>query len=161
MHHSSPRTALQCSRSVIKPINAELGPGTRNPRGQGVCGPSRRHSSFIWNNQSSLLVSCAVATNATVAAARNFETGSIYFGVAGILIIIAMPNPGFADPSSLTVRIPAYLGFSLYLVAMVTNIISLVTGAIAWAKGSKHCVWIVVSLLILLFPLVLYVFPHV
>jgi len=64
--------------AITKPINAECGPGTRNPQGQGVCGASRRHSSCIWNNQTSLLVPCAAATNATVAAVRNLEIGSRY-----------------------------------------------------------------------------------
>jgi hypothetical protein len=45
--------------AIPKPINAERGPGVRNPQGQGVCGASPRRSSFIWNNQTSLLASCA------------------------------------------------------------------------------------------------------
>jgi len=62
--------------AIAKPINAERGPGTRNPQGQGVCGASQRHSSFIWNNQTSLLVHCPAATIASVAVVRNYEIGS-------------------------------------------------------------------------------------
>jgi hypothetical protein len=45
--------------AIPKPINAERGLGARNPQGQGICGTSLRRSSFIWNNQTSLLASCA------------------------------------------------------------------------------------------------------
>ena len=67
--------------AIGKPINAERGPGARNPQGQGVCGASLRRSSFIWNNQTSLLASCAVTVHATVATARNYEIGSHHFNL--------------------------------------------------------------------------------
>jgi hypothetical protein len=87
---------------------------------------------------------------------RSFKM-TIYFAVAGIIIIITLPNPAFADTARLAVKITAWTGFSFILIAIVTNIVSLVTGAIAWFKGSKHCAWIIISLAILLFPVAIYI----
>ena len=62
--------------AIAKPINAECGLWARNPQGRGVCGAWPRHSSFIWNNQISLLVPSPASTNPTIATAWNGEIGS-------------------------------------------------------------------------------------
>jgi hypothetical protein len=76
-----------------------------------------------------------------------------YCGIAGILIIIAVPNPGFRDASGPVVRILATIGFGLLGLAFLSVLLSLITGAIAWIKGSKSCGWIIICALFLLAPM--------
>jgi len=73
----SRREAQGIAVAIAKPINAERRLLARNLQGRGVCGATLRRSSLIWNNQTSLLASCAASANPAVVAARNVETGSI------------------------------------------------------------------------------------
>jgi len=91
---------------------------------------------------------------------RTFKA-TIYFAVAGIVIIIALPNPAFADTARLAVKVTAWVGLTCLVLALISNIVSLVAGSIAWFKGSKHCAWIIVSLAVVLFPLAIYVSMHI
>jgi hypothetical protein len=78
---------------------------------------------------------------------------TIYCAIAGIVIIIAIPKPGFRETAGITARIIAISGFGLVAIAFLANIISLVTGTIAWARGSQGCGWIFISTLIVIAPL--------
>ena len=78
-------------------------------------------------------------------------------GVIGILLVIAIPNPSFRDASDLAVHILATTGFGLVGIAMITNLVSLVSGTIAWFTGTRHCSWIIISAIIFLTPLAVYV----
>jgi hypothetical protein len=83
---------------------------------------------------------------------RMFKA-TFYCALAGILIIIAVPNPSFFSGASETVVIViARTGFVLVGISFLTSFISLITGAIAWIKGTKHCGWIVICAFILLAP---------
>lgn len=91
---------------------------------------------------------------------RTFKA-TIYFAIAGIIIIIALPNPAFADTARLAVKITAWTGLTCLVIALISNIISLVTGSMAWFRGSKQCAWIIVSLAIVLFPSALYISSYI
>jgi hypothetical protein len=82
---------------------------------------------------------------------RTFKA-TIYCGVAGIVVLIGAPNPSFREAADPAIRIIAYAGFALLAVAALTNFVSLVSGAVAWARGAQRCPWIVVSALVLLVP---------
>ena len=79
------------------------------------------------------------------------------FGVIGILVIIAIPNPSFSDNSDLTVHVLATTGFGLVGIAMITNLVSLFSGTIAWFKGTRHCGWIIISATIFIIPLGIFI----
>jgi hypothetical protein len=74
---------------------------------------------------------------------------TFFCGIAGIVVIIAVPNSSYRDSTDLAVRVIGYTG--------LTNFISLVTGVIAWFKGTKHCGWIAISAILLFAPIVLMV----
>ena len=78
-------------------------------------------------------------------------------GIIGILLVIVVPNPSYRNASDLAVHILATTGFGLVGFAMITNLVSLVSGAIAWFKGTRHCGWIIVSAIIFLIPLAVYI----
>lgn len=78
-------------------------------------------------------------------------------GAIGILLVITIPNPSYRDASDLTVHILAATGFGLVGIAIIANLVSLVSGAIAWFKGTRHCGWILVSAIIFFTPLAIYV----
>lgn len=59
---------------------------------------------------------------------RTFKA-TIYFAVAGVIIIIALPNPAFADSAGLAVKVTAWAGLACLVIAMISNIVSLVTGS--------------------------------
>lgn len=87
---------------------------------------------------------------------RMFVT-TFFCGASGILLVVAIPNPGFRDASGLASHILATTAFGLVGIAMIANFVSLVSGAIAWVKGTKHCGWIIISTILFLTPLALYV----
>jgi len=82
---------------------------------------------------------------------------TFFCGLAGIVIIIAVPNTSYRDSSDLAVRIIGYAGLGLILVTYLTNFISFITGVIAWFKGTKHCGWIIFSAILLFAPILLMV----
>ena len=82
---------------------------------------------------------------------------TFFCGIAGIAVIIAVPNPGFKDSSDLAVSVIAYTGISLIGITFLTNFIALISGAIAWFKGTKHCGWIVINAILLFAPIALMV----
>ena len=75
---------------------------------------------------------------------------TIYCAVAGIILLVAVPAPGFKSSSSGAAQVVAILAAVTLGAALIANIVSLVTGMIAWSKGSRHCSWIIVSLLLVL-----------
>jgi len=75
---------------------------------------------------------------------------TIYCAVAGMLLLAAVPGPGFKSSSSATAQVVAILAVASLGAALIANIVSLVTGMIAWSKGTRHCSWIIVSLLLVL-----------
>jgi len=79
----------------------------------------------------------------------TFKT-TIYCAVAGILLLVAVPAPGFKSSSSATGQLVAILAVTTLGAALIANMVSLVTGTIAWSKGTRHCSWIIVSLLLVL-----------
>lgn len=79
-------------------------------------------------------------------------------GVTGILLIISIPNPSYRDTSDLAVHILATTGFGLVGIAMIANLVSLISGTIAWIKGTLPCGWIFISAFIFLVPLAVYIF---
>jgi hypothetical protein len=83
---------------------------------------------------------------------RTFKT-TLGCGIVGSLLGLGLPNPGYADPASVLPRVLATAVLSLLLVAVVTNFVSLVTGALAWARGGGRCAWIVVCAILLLVPI--------
>ena len=87
---------------------------------------------------------------------RTFKA-TIVCGVIGILLVISIPNPSYRDTADLAVRILATLGFGVVGIAMLTNLVSLVSGAVAWIKGTRHCGWILICAILLLIPVVLVV----
>ena len=83
---------------------------------------------------------------------RTFKA-TIYSGVGGIFLAVAgIPSVGSGNTTILVIFIS---GFSLLGIAMLCNIVSLVSGAIAWRKGAGRCGWIVISALLLLIPVAL------
>lgn len=83
---------------------------------------------------------------------RSFKA-AIYSGVAGVIFIVTIPNPSYRDGSDTAVRIISGLGFGLILIMLLSCLISLMSGAIAWRKGSKQCSWIILCALIVFAPL--------
>jgi uncharacterized membrane protein YdbT with pleckstrin-like domain len=77
---------------------------------------------------------------------------TFFCAIAGIVIIIAIPNPSFAGGSETVIKVIARTGFGLVLIAYLTSLASFITGFIAWIKGKKHCGWIVVCGVIVLAP---------
>lgn len=82
---------------------------------------------------------------------------TFFCGIAGIVVIIAVPNSSYRDSTDLAVRVIGYTGLGLIGITYLTNFISLVTGVIAWFKGTKHCGWIAISAILLFAPIVLMV----
>ena len=82
---------------------------------------------------------------------RTFKA-TVYCGIAGFVVILAIPNPGFKSAASLAARIIAISGFSLVGIALLTNLVSLVSGAVAWTRGAGQCSWIILSAILLLIP---------
>jgi uncharacterized membrane protein len=80
---------------------------------------------------------------------------AIYCGLAGILLVIAIPNPSFRGSDDLSARVVATTAFGLVGIAMLANPISLVSGALAWANGAGRCSWIIFSGIVFLIPVVL------
>jgi hypothetical protein len=78
---------------------------------------------------------------------------TIICGVIGALLVVAIPKPGFADASDILVRILAISAFGLVVIAVLADIVSLISGAVAWAKGSKSCAWIFICAILLLIPI--------
>lgn len=87
---------------------------------------------------------------------RMFIT-TLVCGLTGILLIISIPNPSYRDASDLALHILATSGFGLVGIAMIANLVSLLSGTIAWIKGTQHCGWIFISALIILVPLAMYI----
>ena len=92
---------------------------------------------------------------------RNFSWRmfiiTLVCGLTGILVIISIPNPGYRNFSDLAVHLLATSGFGLVGIAMIANIVSLVSGMIAWIKGTQHCWWVFISAFIFLVPLTMYI----
>lgn len=84
---------------------------------------------------------------------RTFKA-TIVCGIIGILIVLGLPQPGFAGSASATARIFALSGLALLIIAMAANVVSLVTGALAWRQGAGRCPWIVFCAIVLLIPVV-------
>lgn len=87
---------------------------------------------------------------------RTFKA-TVYCAIAGIVSLIAVPSPGFRAAADLGVRIIATTGFALLGIAAITNLVSLVSGGIAWVMGSKRCPWIFASALVILVPVAYWV----
>ena len=54
-------------------------------------------------------------------------------------------------------RVIAIGSFGLLGIALITNVVSLITGIVAWTKGGGRCPWILASALVLAAPLVLWI----
>ena len=80
---------------------------------------------------------------------------TIYCGVVGILLVIAIPNPSFRGSAELTARVVATTAFGLVGIAMLANLISLVSGALAWINGAGRCYWIIFCGILFFIPVVL------
>jgi hypothetical protein len=82
---------------------------------------------------------------------RTFKA-TVYCVIVGILMIIAIPNPGFPSANGPSVRIIGISGLALLGIGAIVNLVSLVSGAIAWMKGARRCPWIFLSALVFLVP---------
>lgn len=82
---------------------------------------------------------------------RTFKA-TVYCAIAGIVVLIAAPGPSFRAAADPGVRIIAISGFALLGIAAITNLVSLLSGAVAWVKGSRRCPWIFASALVFLVP---------
>ena len=87
---------------------------------------------------------------------RTFKA-TVYCAIAGIMVLIAVPNPGSGAAATSAARIVAQCAFGLLGIAFFANLVSLVTGAIAWAKGAPRCPWIFVSALVILVPFAIWI----
>ncbi len=87
---------------------------------------------------------------------RTFKA-TVYCAIAGIVMLIAVPNPGFRAATDPTVRINGTSGFALLGIAAITNLVSLLSGTVAWMKGSRRCPWIFACALVLLVPVGLWI----
>ena len=81
---------------------------------------------------------------------RTFKA-TIYCAIAGIVVLIAAPSPNFREAPDPVVGIVVLAGFALLAIAAITNLVSLVSGAVAWVRGTR-CPWIIVSALVFLVP---------
>lgn len=86
---------------------------------------------------------------------RLFKT-AVYCGITGIVIIAAIPNASYRGEGGAVVHIIAFLGLGLVGIMLLSCMVSMVSGVIAWVKGTKHCSWILVCALVLFGPLVLW-----
>jgi hypothetical protein len=87
---------------------------------------------------------------------RAFKT-FIYCGVAGMILLIAVPNPGYRSAADPVVRILATSAFGLVGIAMLANLIALVSGTIAWFRGGGRCYWVLFCGMVLLVPAVIWI----
>jgi hypothetical protein len=87
---------------------------------------------------------------------RTFKA-TVYCAIAGIVAVIAAPLPNFREVPDPPVLIVVLAGLVLLAIAVIGNLVSLISGAVAWTKGARGCPWIVVSLLLLLIPVGLWV----
>jgi len=82
---------------------------------------------------------------------RTFKA-TVYCAIVGIAVVIAIPNSTYRASTDPVVRIIGMSGLALLGVAAVTNLVSLLSGAVAWIKGARRCPWIFASALVLLVP---------
>lgn len=87
---------------------------------------------------------------------RMFQA-TVLCAIVGIVVILAVPSPGFRAAVGPAARFIAMGGLALLGVAALANLVSLVTGAIAWTKGAQRCPWIFVCALALVAPVGLWV----
>ncbi len=80
---------------------------------------------------------------------------TIYCGVVGILLVIAIPNLGFRGSADPVARVVATAGFGLVGIAMLANLMSLMSGMLAWINGAGRCYWIIFCGTLFLIPVVL------
>lgn len=82
---------------------------------------------------------------------RTFKA-TVYCAILGIVVVIAIPNSTYRATTDPVVRIIGIVGPILLGIAALTNLVSLLTGAVAWMKGTGHCPWILVGALVFLVP---------
>ena len=85
---------------------------------------------------------------------RTFQA-TIFCGAVGVLLVIAIPNPGFRGSEDLAARFVATTAFGLVGIALLANLISFVSGALAWIGGAGRCYWIIFCGIVLLIPVAL------
>lgn len=78
---------------------------------------------------------------------------AVYCGITGILIIVAIPNASYRGETGVVVHIIAFLGLGLVGIMLVSCVVSLISGSIAWIKGKRHCGWIIICAMLLMVPL--------
>lgn len=83
---------------------------------------------------------------------RTFKA-TVYCAIVGIVVVIAVPNSTYRASEDPVVQIIGTLGLALLAIALITNAVSLISGAIAWVKGSRRCPWIFACALVFLAPL--------
>ena len=86
---------------------------------------------------------------------RSFKT-AVYSGIAGIIIIVAIPHLGYGAGGYGAFRIIVALGIGLLWVLLLGSLLSLVSGGLAWMRGARQCSWIIPSALIVLTPLMIW-----
>jgi hypothetical protein len=72
--------------------------------------------------------------------------------VVGIVVVIAIPNSTYRASTDSIIRIIGMLGLGLLVIALLTNFVSLLTGAVGRMKGAKRCPWIIACALVYLVP---------
>lgn len=86
---------------------------------------------------------------------RLFKT-AVYCGITGIIIIAAIPNASYRGESGAIVHIIAFLGLGLVGIMFLSCMVSMISGGMAWSRGTKHCSWIFVCALVLFGPWILW-----
>jgi len=87
---------------------------------------------------------------------RTFKA-TVYCAIVGIVLVIAVPNSTYRASTDPIVRIIGTLGLGLLAIALIANAVSLVSGAIAWIKGSRRCPWIFACALVFLVPAAIWI----
>ena len=86
---------------------------------------------------------------------RSFKT-AVYSGIAGAIIIIAIPHLGYRAGAHGAFLIIAAFGIGLLWMLLLGSLFSLVSGGLAWMRGARQCSWIIPCAMILLTPLALW-----
>lgn len=77
-------------------------------------------------------------------------------GALGLVLLIGTPNPGFHGTSNPIAANLAIGSLLLLVLSLISCLVSLANGIIAWKKGAGFCPWIVICGLFLLSAIALF-----
>ena len=79
---------------------------------------------------------------------------SLSCGAAGCILLIGMPNAGFAGTANAYIPYLIIMSLCLLLLSLIANLTSLVYGIMAWKNGAGPCPWLLICGLLLVMPIV-------